>query len=91
MTVKVIVTDMDGTFLNDAKKYDHARFMAQYHELKNATLNSSSPAAISIFSSSLSSPNSKTRSPSLPKTARWCLSMANSFFMANSRATNLRL
>lgn len=34
MTVKVIVTDMDGTFLNDAKKYDHARFMAQYHELK---------------------------------------------------------
>ena len=34
MTVKVIVTDMDGTFLDDAKKYDHARFMAQYQELK---------------------------------------------------------
>jgi sugar-phosphatase len=24
MTVKVIVTDMDGTFLNDAKQYDRA-------------------------------------------------------------------
>lgn len=34
MTIKVIVTDMDGTFLDDAKKYDHARFMAQYQELK---------------------------------------------------------
>lgn len=34
MTVKVIVIDMDGTFLDDAKKYDHARFMAQYQELK---------------------------------------------------------
>lgn len=34
MTVKVIVTDMDGTFLDDAKQYDHARFMAQYQELK---------------------------------------------------------
>ncbi|EGT3572707.1 Cof-type HAD-IIB family hydrolase [Citrobacter amalonaticus] len=38
MTVKVIVTDMDGTFLNDAKKYDHARFMAQYHELKKRNI-----------------------------------------------------
>ena len=34
MTIKVIVTDMDGTFLDDAKKYDRARFMAQYQELK---------------------------------------------------------
>lgn len=34
MTVKVIVTDMDGTFLDDAKQYDRARFMAQYQELK---------------------------------------------------------
>lgn len=34
MTIKVIVTDMDGTFLDDAKKYDHARFMVQYQELK---------------------------------------------------------
>ena len=29
MSVKVIVTDMDGTFLNDAKTYHHPRFMAQ--------------------------------------------------------------
>ncbi|WP_157923933.1 HAD hydrolase family protein, partial [Escherichia coli] len=34
MSVKVIVTDMDGTFLNDAKTYNRARFMAQYQELK---------------------------------------------------------
>lgn len=26
MTVKVIVTDMDGTFLDDAKQYDRDRF-----------------------------------------------------------------
>ena len=30
MSVKVIVTDMDGTFLSDAKTYNHERFMAQY-------------------------------------------------------------
>ena len=34
MSVKVIVTDMDGTFLNDAKTYNRTRFMAQYQELK---------------------------------------------------------
>ncbi|GJL46939.1 TPA: HAD family hydrolase [Citrobacter farmeri] len=38
MTVKIIVTDMDGTFLNDAKKYDRTRFMAQYHELKKRNI-----------------------------------------------------
>ncbi|CDL42954.1 Hydrolase (HAD superfamily) [Escherichia coli ISC41] len=26
MSVKVIVTDMDGTFLNDAKTYNQPRF-----------------------------------------------------------------
>lgn len=34
MTVKVIVTDMDGTFLDDAKQYDRARFMTQFTQLK---------------------------------------------------------
>ena len=34
MTVKVIVTDMDGTFLNDAKTYDPARFLAQFAQLQ---------------------------------------------------------
>ena len=34
MTVKVIVTDMDGTFLNDAKTYDRARFLAQFAQLQ---------------------------------------------------------
>ena len=34
MSVKVIVTDMDGTFFNDAKTYNQPRFMAQYQELK---------------------------------------------------------
>lgn len=33
MTVKVIVTDMDGTFLNDAKQYDRSRFLAQFAQL----------------------------------------------------------
>ncbi|MDQ6581227.1 MULTISPECIES: Cof-type HAD-IIB family hydrolase [Enterobacter cloacae complex] len=34
MTVKVIVTDMDGTFLDDAKQYDRDRFQAQFEQLK---------------------------------------------------------
>ncbi|STD18702.1 HAD-superfamily hydrolase, subfamily IIB [Enterobacter asburiae] len=34
MTVKVIVTDMDGTFLDDAKQYDRDRFQAQFDQLK---------------------------------------------------------
>ncbi|HEX4501268.1 MAG TPA: Cof-type HAD-IIB family hydrolase [Scandinavium sp.] len=34
MTVKVIVTDMDGTFLNDAKQYNRERFLAQFQQLK---------------------------------------------------------
>lgn len=38
MTVNVIVTDMDGTFLDDAKKYDRTRFMAQYQELKKRNI-----------------------------------------------------
>ncbi len=50
MSVKVIVTDMDGTFLNDAKTYNQPRFMAQYQELKSAALSSLSPAVISITS-----------------------------------------
>ncbi len=34
MTVKVIVTDMDGTFLDDAKAYDRSRFLSQFRELQ---------------------------------------------------------
>ncbi len=34
MTVKVIVTDMDGTFLSDAKEYDRERFLAQFAQLQ---------------------------------------------------------
>lgn len=34
MTVKVIVTDMDGTFLDDAKQYDQERFRAQFAQLQ---------------------------------------------------------
>ncbi len=34
MTVNVVVTDMDGTFLDDAKQYDRVRFMAQYRTEK---------------------------------------------------------
>lgn len=50
MSVKVIVTDMDGTFLNDAKTYNQPRFMAQYQERKSAALSSLLPAVISITS-----------------------------------------
>lgn len=50
MSVKVIVTDMDGTFLSDAKTYNNERFMVQYQELKSAALSSLSPAVISITS-----------------------------------------
>lgn len=38
MTVKVIVTDMDGTFLDDAKKYDRTRFMAQFEQLQQRNI-----------------------------------------------------
>ncbi|HCC1215414.1 TPA: HAD hydrolase family protein, partial [Salmonella enterica subsp. enterica serovar Paratyphi C] len=38
MTVNVVVTDMDGTFLDDAKQYDRVRFMAQYQELKKRNI-----------------------------------------------------
>lgn len=50
MSVKVIVTDMDGTFLNDAKTYNQPHFMAQYQELKKRGIKSLSPAVISITS-----------------------------------------
>lgn len=38
MTVKVIVTDMDGTFLNDAKQYNRERFLAQFQQLKQQNI-----------------------------------------------------
>lgn len=50
MTVNVVVTDMDGTFLDDAKQYDRVRFMAQYQELKNVISNLWSLAVISTTS-----------------------------------------
>ncbi|WP_075182911.1 Cof-type HAD-IIB family hydrolase [Pantoea sp. 1.19] len=33
MTVKLVAVDMDGTFLNECKTYNKARFLAQYAEL----------------------------------------------------------
>lgn len=51
MSVKVIVTDMDGTFLNDAKTYNRARFMAQYQELKKRGIEFVVAAVTSITSS----------------------------------------
>lgn len=50
MTVKVIVTDMDGTFLNDAKTYDRSRFLAQFASCSSAALNLLSPAATGTIS-----------------------------------------
>ena len=34
MTVKMIAVDMDGTFLNEDKKYNKARFLKQYQQLR---------------------------------------------------------
>lgn len=34
MPIKLIAVDMDGTFLDDEKRYDKTRFMAQYAQLK---------------------------------------------------------
>ncbi len=34
MSVKLIAVDMDGTFLNDAKQYNRARFLRQYAQMK---------------------------------------------------------
>ena len=34
MTVKLIAVDMDGTFLNEEKKYNKQRFLQQYQQLK---------------------------------------------------------
>ncbi|MEB3767005.1 Cof-type HAD-IIB family hydrolase [Acinetobacter sp. MD2] len=34
MTVKIIAVDMDGTFLNNDKKYNKTRFLQQYQQLK---------------------------------------------------------
>lgn len=50
MSVKVIVTDMDGTFLNDAKTYNQPRFMAQYQELKKRGIEFVVASGISITS-----------------------------------------
>ncbi|ADO49219.1 Cof-like hydrolase [[Enterobacter] lignolyticus SCF1] len=34
MSVKLIAVDMDGTFLSDEKRYNRARFLAQYQHMK---------------------------------------------------------
>ncbi|MGY4583642.1 hydroxymethylpyrimidine pyrophosphatase-like HAD family hydrolase [Ewingella americana] len=34
MSVKLIAVDMDGTFLDDDKKYNKTRFLSQYAQLK---------------------------------------------------------
>lgn len=50
MTVKVIVTDMDGTFLNDAKTYDRHGFWRNSPSCSSAALNLLSPAATGTIS-----------------------------------------
>ena len=34
MSIKLIAVDMDGTFLDDEKRYDRGRFLAQYRQMK---------------------------------------------------------
>ncbi|MGL4723685.1 MAG: Cof-type HAD-IIB family hydrolase [Scandinavium sp.] len=35
MSIKLIAVDMDGTFLSDEKRYNRARFLAQYQKMKD--------------------------------------------------------
>ena len=83
MTVKVIVTDMDGTFLDDAKQYDRDRFQAQFEQLNARGIEfvvASGNQYYQLISSSLSL---KIVSPSWRKTARWCSITGNTFSTAN--------
>jgi hydroxymethylpyrimidine pyrophosphatase-like HAD family hydrolase len=38
MSVKLIAVDMDGTFLDDQKKYNKTKFLSQYQQLKERSI-----------------------------------------------------
>jgi hydroxymethylpyrimidine pyrophosphatase-like HAD family hydrolase len=71
MTVKVIVTDMDGTFLNDAKQYDRPRFLAQFAQLQQQGIEFVVASGNQYYQLISFSRKFASRSPLSPKTARW--------------------
>lgn len=88
MTIKVIVTDMDGTFLDDAKQYDRARFMAQYQELKKRDIEFVVASGNQYYQLISFFPQLTDEISFVAENGGWCLNMANSYFTANLRATN---
>jgi predicted HAD superfamily phosphohydrolase YqeG len=90
MTVKVIVTDMDGTFLNDAKQYDRSRFLAQFAQLQQQGIEFVVASGNQYYQLISFSRKSATKSPLLPRTARWFTNAVNSCSTANSPVMNPR-
>ena len=43
--IKLIATDVDGTFLNSQRTYNHNRFAAQLNRLSSASIRLSLPVA----------------------------------------------
>lgn len=83
MTVKVIVTDMDGTFLNDAKQYDRPRFLAQFAQLKQQGIEFVVASGNQYYQLISFSRKSASRFRSSQKTALWFTSMATSYSTVN--------
>lgn len=90
MTVKVIVTDMDGTFLNDAKQYDRSRFLAQFAQLQQQGIEFVVASGNQYYQLISFSRKSATKSPLLPRTARWFSNTVNSCSTVNLPAMNPR-
>lgn len=83
MSVKVIVTDMDGTFLNDAKTYNQPRFMAQYQELKKRGIKFVVASGNQYYQLISFFPELKDEISLSRKTAHWFTNMASSCSTAN--------
>ena len=83
MTVKVIVTDMDGTFLNDAKTYDRSRFLAQFAQLQQRGIEFVVASGNQYYQLISFFRRSASRFRSSQKTALWFMNMARSCSTAN--------
>lgn len=83
MTVKVIVTDMDGTFLNDAKQYDRPRFLAQFAQLRQQGIEFVVASGNRYYQLISFSRKFASRFHSSQKTALWFMNMASSCSTAN--------
>ena len=82
MSVKVIVTDMDGTFLNDARRTTTI-FMAQYQELKKRGIEFVVASGNQYYQLISFFPELKDEISLLRKTAHWFTNMASSCSTAN--------